>query len=234
MYSEPTCNRIVHKGQEQIEDIEKIRESLEKQGCEFHDIETAIDLMSCVVFFDKKIFPENPIESLYFDPVRGSGHLAVYNFPGEDPKFPKGLYQVRVKGLYKELSEWKVTVLFCNNDGGQIIWEVPATLEEKVAMIAAHEVRHRVQDSNKSVVLDAYNIYDDPQVNHYVIAMRKVMEKDPEAFYAGYEGEKKEREFDARTIERFFLGELNDGADEERLCGIIRMEPYSVGFLQRP
>jgi hypothetical protein len=229
------CKGIIEKGRKELENIEKIKGSLEEQGCEDDDIETAIDLMACIIFFDKEIFGENDI-SLNLNSRDDCDMLAAYYSPEEVPDFPNGLYQVRVKKLLKDLTDWRARITFFEKDGspGKNNPEDyrNASLLEKIIQKGCHEVRHRYQVVKKVPLLQPYGIYYDPQVNAYVKAMKRTMEEDIERFYKGYEEEKRPLEFDARVIERMIFGEFDGETSESRICDIIKTEVDSIGYLQ--
>jgi hypothetical protein len=229
------CKNIIKKGRRKIEDIEKTKESLKEQSCEDIDIETAIDLMACIVFFDKEIFKENTIDSLFFS-YGNHEMLAAYSSPEKTPGFPMGIYEVRVNSLFKDLTNWRIKIIFFEKDDISIREKTEnyreATLEEKLVMIGVHEVRHRYQFINKPPLLSPYHIYYDSQINAYVKVMRVIMENDVEKFYKGYEQEKRPVEFDARAIERMALGEFGGKTTKLKICNIIKTEVDSIGYLK--
>ncbi|MFA5432347.1 MAG: hypothetical protein WC319_05675 [Candidatus Paceibacterota bacterium] len=229
------CSGIIEKGRKELENIERMNESLKEQGCEDDDIKTAIDLMACIVFFDKEIFGETNI-SLNLNSRDDCDMLAAYHSPEEIPDFPSGLYQVRVKKLFNDLTNWNARITFFEKDGkpGKDNLEDyrKASLQEKVVMKGCHEVRHQYQIIKKAIILQPYGIYYDSQINAYVKSMREAMENDIDNFYKGYEENKRLLEFDARVIERIIFGEFNGKITESRICEIIKTEVYSIGYLQ--
>lgn len=230
------CESIIKTGRKELGHITKTRESLKEQGCLTDDIETAIDLMACIVFFDKEIFKKNAIDSLFYCYASGHETIASYNPPAMVPGFSKGIYQVRVRDLHKDLTNWRTRTTFFQKNGkpGKEEFEDyrEATLEEKLVAKGSHEVRHRFQLTCNPAFLYPYGIYYDSQINSYIKDMREIMEKDIEKFYRNYAEEARPAEFDARVMERMVLGEFANKTSKSKICDIIKTNVNSIGNLQ--
>lgn len=222
-------HRIVTEGRKEI-DVKEVTKSLEKKGCEIKDIETSIDIMGGIIFFDAKIFPHNPLKNIAFCFQGIPGVAIAYSNLSDQAE----QYQVKVPGILKDINDWEPKIVsFEGNDGQRIKINDcrKATFEEKAIAIMSRGVRYRWQN-HAATIIHPQNIYYDSRVNAYVRWARKVMENNPQKFYEGVRKENWPREFDARITERMVIGNFYNETDEAKICETIKMEPYSIGITQ--
>lgn len=211
--------------------IDVVRTNLREMGLSKIDIETAINLMACTLYFDGMIFPEKKIEHCSFCREGPDSALMAYNHP-DSKKYPFEAYQVRVSDLQKDIKSYLTRVVLIDQNGiptEKMYRDYPAaTCKEKILAIAAHEVRHRLQKNGiKRFEID--KVYTDRQIDGHVYHLRVLFEDGGEPSYSCIEDDVlRGNEFDARVIENISLWLLHEGGNAEKICGAIKTEGVVV------
>jgi len=125
--------------------VDFARGELREKGRTEKDIDTALQLMACIVALDKKTFPHGGI-NLNFAPSKHKfERIAAYMFPEKDQE--EG-YTVYVEDISRSIDEARHKILLVDLDG-KILYDYKdaprASFEERMIGIAAHEARHRLQ-----------------------------------------------------------------------------------------
>jgi len=210
--------RALKKGKEILSekiDLEDIENSLLERDVKMKDIETSISLISCILYLHNLVFPEDETIRICFCYKETNRNvLAVVG---------KRSYQVASKGIYEKIRKMNRRIIIYNKDGSPKNFdELPyASYQEIILAIAAHEVRHQVQNKNIAIFSPQkkYEGIIDSFVGYYGIVFGKNLEyedvEDPKA---------RVKELDARVIEGLILSALQDGAEESEICRIIKLE----------
>lgn len=191
---------------------EAVRE-LKEKGVRKEDIEATLGLEKRISFLDRKIFPENPAD-INFALKRKSKDFAGFIIPEKDDDKERS-YQIVVKGLARFLEKERNEEVAIFGLDGKCKNEKQYSLE---FLIAAHEVRHRVQ-RDKGIKQfspeDAKLVKD--QLLSNIIKFCEILFKEREKNYRK-ENKPEEfirkklspKEFDAMVIERFIGNKLNE------------------------
>ena len=232
MTATKTYRIAVRKGRKMIDEIfpiNDIREGLKERGLNKTDIETGINIMACIVFFDKLLFPKERIENFQFCYLKVKGSFAAYCH--SDSGFcSKEIYQVRVKDLKDNLSEYNQPVISFKRDGipdYRLCKEYPkANCKEKILSIAAHEVRHRVQKKMNVLLFEKDKTYANRRIDGYVFYCKGSFENGHEQPYSDCSEKILKEEFDARVIDHMVLWAAHEGIDPYDLYWVIGIGVY--------
>jgi len=127
-------------------------EILRRRGVSGEDIKTADTLYKCIAYLDQKIFPGNHIH-VVIHPRKGwrpcmRGIIADYRYTRGDDKKP-AVYDIYAVGLTERVMHFsqRHTISINKNKKRRLKGDkvVEPTIIEICFMLAAHEVRHRVQ-----------------------------------------------------------------------------------------
>lgn len=219
--------RVVRKGKKDLNKIVDIdgvvRKVLSEKGLKKREIDTAISLMSCILYFDSRIFPDNHIGHCKFSYGKQKPFVK-YNHPS-DGEHPIEHYGVRAKELPQDLKKGWRAILY-EKDGSPTMDSFEGlplmSYQQKLLAIAAHEVRHRLQRNGVRMFFSD-TLYADEQIKSYARLLRGLFDSGKD--YGDVDDPtKKAQEFDARMVEKLFIFELCNGARETKLLEVIKIE----------
>lgn len=221
--------RIVRNGRKLLSElvrIERVRSALKVKGMSKGEIKTAISLMSCIIYLDYLVFPNNRIWDCAFVYVKPDQSIAGYNHPSYG-QYPTEKYFVIVKDILEEFKVRNRIILYGRGEEEWSYNDLPfQSYQQLMISVAAHEIRHRFQCNSNMRMFFADDLYDDVQINRYVFYTKKRFERGD---YSEVEDSAlRAAEFDARVVEKLVLFVLNDGADETRVRDTIRIEGNNI------
>jgi len=212
-------------------DVEKIKEDLSERGIENQDIEVATDLMSCMAGLDDGTGAKGDVTLEFSVAENEFGDVAGFS---ESKKDVADTYVVYAKGITDNILKTVSKIPEMDFDGNPVAnydsWEKP-TLEEILVSVASHEVRHRLQRHELSMIRpeDVGDMEDSPLkgIVEYVGLLfeeerRQYEEEERSEEYIDHKTNS--LEFDARVIEIMILINLHSGADREELQRLLKLQ----------
>ncbi len=193
------------------------------------DINTAISLAEWIAKFHYILLPE---EKVRFEFVRIKNDLVSYHRPKRNHR--PVVYQIKVPGSFDfVMKESTTTPLFEIKGRNEIIappWEEAhfPSPEEMIKAIAAHEVRHRLQDLGiKMFSPEMKDKERDPLLRMVIAFVAYIKEVENDEKNGGYEKEwiNDPKEFDALVIAYFILNKSRHCSTIFELVNLIKREP---------
>lgn len=179
----------------------KMKDSLLQEGFEGKDVEAVMAMTKDISVLNKLLFGDN-VPVVYVDEDKsGKRKIASYREPNKDDKSKEGYY-IFMRGIVDNANfSIQNSKLWFDKDGKIKVGEIEpggiaVTIDEFMFGLAAHEVRHRVQQKPDFKKID--------------------MAKDVENDYENRESEK-----DARIIGYKAMKALHEGETMEQVAKII-------------
>lgn len=216
--------------------LKESQRTLEQAGFKEEDIKAVLRLLPYLGALDGLVFPESPITIGFSTSKNRFGHFAGYH-PGKNAEVKYSIFVNGLAGRLREEKEhrglWVPDIKTRPGHKKQSKLLKP-TWEELLVPMAAHEVRHRVQNEClcKKFSLKSAKLIKDDLLRAIVIFEGYVFEENektwikenkPKAFIK----ERMERtEFDASIIERLVAAKIhgkNAYSLREEITSIIKM-----------
>lgn len=213
---------IVNSGLSIIEP-ESVRKRLKERKMNKNDIETALKLMSCIVFFDSQFFFRRSTSFKFIPEKDKRGFLAAYCCR---TKRQKEGYCIFVEGLHREINFCNSMIL--NKEGILVTRRIGMFFDWRIIAVAIHEVRHRLQ-KNRRVSLFSNDCQNNHMISFYLNLFCSIYrEKEkrflkigrPESFIKKYFGPE---EVDARVVEEIIMSEIYNGASIKDILQTMAM-----------
>lgn len=210
---------------------------LEKYKMDEKDVNVAVNLMACIMFFDKRILGD--IDTIFsFIPHKAKFETIVrcLVFMKKKTGERKDGYQIYARGI-SDLIE-KRGALMCFTKKGKVVRitrfkeKRRHSLEETLIGIAAHEVRHRLQYHRliRQLGKKDINICKDKRLVR-VIKFTDLVFKEERKIYRekrrpewSIKKRTKASELDARIVEEIVKNRIHYGCTTKKLCKAILIQ----------
>ena len=211
-------------------DSEGVRDGLLEKGIEDKDIRAAIDLMACIASLDEGTGIKGDLSLKFSVAPNEFGDIAGCLNDEEG-------YAVDVRGISDNIFESIHRIPGVDNEGNPIgsydDWEKP-TMAELLISVAAHEVRHRLQQHGLPMInAEKIKDYDDSLFKDIAEHVSSLLEEEERQYKkenrsAEYiERKTSPLELDARVIEMMTLIKLHSGTTKEDLQRLLKFQGLS-------
>jgi len=208
---------------------EEIKKNAENFGLELEKDEKLARKIATVLFnIDKIVFAENPIQKVEIIHKIPGGREKESHFHyvhGKQDKSGSGEhYEVFVNGMRECIEKeikGKKHLLLAKKEKGDWVNIIPFSEEEVIIAIAAHEIRHRLQEISSIEKFSLKNAGEISSLKNLIELVKKLFEIKPSKG-------NQEKEFDAKVVEYIAAGWFHQGKDQPSdLVQAITAEPKS-------